>query len=104
MFSDSEDQDENVICNTLATTNHINLRKPSKEEIDRITSELVAQVQSTYNLRNRVVNGAPVKSSIIFIKDNTEKVTHENKKNPPEVPKIKENKKKKWEPKKMVHF
>ena len=44
VFSNSEDQDENVICNTLATTNRINLRKPSNEEIDRITSELVAQV------------------------------------------------------------
>ena len=31
VFSDSEDPDENVICNTLAMTDHINLRKPSKE-------------------------------------------------------------------------
>ena len=45
-----------------------------------------------------------MKSFGIFIKDNTKKVTHENKKNPPEVPKIKENKNKKWEPKKKVHF
>ena len=44
VFSDSEDQDENIICNTLSPANHIILKKPSIQEIDRITSELVAQV------------------------------------------------------------
>ena len=27
VFSDNEDQDENVICNTLAPTDHISLKK-----------------------------------------------------------------------------
>ena len=78
VFSKNEDQDENVIWNTLTATHHINLRKPSTKEIDRITLEMVAQVQSTYNLRNRTINGALVKPRGIFIKDNTTKVTHEN--------------------------
>ena len=55
-------------------------------------------------MRNRVVNSAPVKSSSIFIKDITQKFSLENKKNPPKVPKIKDSKNKKWEPKKKVHF
>ena len=64
----------------------------------------MAQVQSTYNLRNRLVEGTPPKSSGIFIKENIEKVTHENKKFLPEIPKTKEKKSKRWEPKKRVHF
>ena len=55
-------------------------------------------------MRNRVVEGAPPKSSGIFIKENTKKVAHENKKIFSEIPKIKENKNKRWEPKKRVHF
>ena len=46
VFSDNEDQDENVICKTLSIIDHTNLRKPSKEKIDRITPKLVTQVQS----------------------------------------------------------
>ena len=55
-------------------------------------------------MRNRIVEGTPPKSSGIFIKENIEKVAHENKKIFPEIPKIKENKNKRWEPKKRVHF
>ena len=55
-------------------------------------------------MRNRVVEGAPPKSFGIFIKENTEKVAHENKNFFPKIPKIKENKSKRWEPKKRVHF
>lgn len=52
---------------------HMNLRKPSKDEIDKITIEMVAQVLSTYNLRNRTLNDNTSKSYGIFIKDVTHK-------------------------------
>ena len=55
-------------------------------------------------MRNRVVEGTPPKSSSIFIKENIEKVSHDNKKIFPEIPKIKEKKSKRWELKKRVHF
>ena len=83
---------------------HINMKKPSNEEIDNITTKRVAQAQSTYNLRNMTINGAPVKAIGIFIKDTTTKVTNENKKGTPKTSKIKDKKNKKWEPKMKVHF
>lgn len=104
VFSDDEDPDQTIVCNTLDENDHVNLRKPSKEEIERITSELVAQVHSNYNLRNRVVNAAPVKPAGLFMKDTPAKGTNEVQKNVPELPKAKENSTKKWEPKKKVHF
>ena len=55
IFSKDEEDDSRA-CNMLSTTEHINLRKPFKEEIDKITAIMIAQVQSNYGLRNRIVN------------------------------------------------
>lgn len=104
VFSGDEDPDQTIICNTLVENDHVNLRKPSKEEIDQITSELVAQVHSNYNLRNRVVNAVPVKPAGLFMKDTPVKKTNEVHKNVPEFPKAKEYTTKRWDPKKKVHF
>ena len=78
---------------------HMNLRKPSKEEIDKITVEMVTKVQSTYNLRNRILNDNTSKSSSIFIKDVTHKSLDTKKGKCPLVVKAKSVKDKKWEPK-----
>lgn len=104
VFSDDEDRDQTIVCSTLDEKDHVNLRKPSKEEIDRITSELVAQVHSNYNLRNRVVNAVPVKPAGLFMKDTPVKRMNEVHKNVPEFPKAKEYTTKRWDPKKKVHF
>ena len=58
---------------------NISLKKPSKEEIDQITAEMVAQVQTNYNLRNRVVNDKANKTPRIFIKGVTQKPPRDNK-------------------------
>ena len=77
---------------------------PFKEEIDRITIEMISQVHSNYNLRSRIVNNDARNPSSVFIKDITHKMNDENKKININVPKIKDNKVKKWEPKKKVQF
>ena len=80
----------------------MNLRKPSNEGIDRITTEMVAQVHNTYNPINRTVNNNVGKASGIFIKVITHKMGDENEKDNPVIVKIKDTKGKKWEPKKKV--
>ena len=82
----------------------MNLRKPSNEEIDRITTEMVAQVHSTYNLRNRTVNNNVGKASRIFIKDITDKMDDGNKEDNPGIVKTKDSKNRKCKLKKKVQF
>ena len=53
---------------------------PYKEEIDKITAEMISQVHSNYNLRNRTNKNDIGKSSSIFIKDITYKMKDDNKK------------------------
>lgn len=77
---EDEDEDEDRIWNTLSGVEHMNLRKPSNEEIERITKKMIAHMHSTYNLRNKVFNNNVGKSSGIFIKDITNKMNDENKK------------------------
>ena len=52
MFSDNEGYDEEKVSTTSFEVGHVNLRMPCKEEIDRITAEMISQVHSNYNLRN----------------------------------------------------
>lgn len=60
---------------------------------------MVLQVHSNYNLRNDT--GKP---SGIFIKDITQKMIDGNKKYSRMIAKVKDVKRKKWEPKKKVQF
>ena len=50
---DDESYDADKVCVTSSDVGHTSLRMPSKEEIDRITVEMISQVHSNYNLRNR---------------------------------------------------
>ena len=77
---------------------------PSKEEIDRITVEMISQVHSNYNLRNRTIRNDVGKPSSIFIKDITHKMKDKDKNSTIETVKIKDIKAKKWEPKRKVQF
>ena len=104
MLSDDEGYDIDKVCVTSSDVGHTSLRMPSKEEIDRIIVEMISQVHSNYNLRNRIVNNDAGKPSSVFIKDITHKMNDESKKINVDVPKIKDNKVKKWEPKKKVQF
>ena len=104
MFLDDEGHDEDQVCITSSEVGHVNLRMPSKEEINRIIAEMISQVHSNYNLRKRIVNNDVGKPSSIFIKDITHKTKDEDKKASVETDKIKDIKAKKWEPKKKVQF
>ena len=86
----------------MSTSENINLRKPSKEEIDKITVDMIAQVQSNYGLRNRVINDKTDVYARIFIKDTVPKMQKAMKELEPLVVKIKDQKRKKWEAKKDV--
>lgn len=77
---------------------------PSKDEIYRISVEMISQVHRNYNLRNRIVNNDTGKSSSIFIKDITHKMKDDSKETRVEKTKPKDSKTKKWEPKKKVQF
>lgn len=74
VFSDDEDHDEKKVYTTLSNVSHINCRKASKEGIDIFIVEMIFQVHSNYNMRNRTVNNDTSKSSGIFIKDITHKM------------------------------
>ena len=65
---------------------------------------MISQFHSNYNLRNRIVNNDAGKPSNVFIKDITHKMNDESKRINIDVPKIKNNKVKKWEPKGKVQF
>ena len=93
MFLDDEGHDEDQVCVTSSEVGHVSLRIPSKEEIDRITIEMISQVHSNYNLRNRTINNDVGKPSGIFIKDITHKMKDEDKKDDIETVKIKDIKK-----------
>ena len=80
IFSDDENYDEDKVCVTFSVIDHVNLRMPSKEEIDRITIEMIYQVHINYSLRNGKVNDDARKSFGIFIKDITHKMKDESKK------------------------
>ena len=80
----------------------MNLRMPSKEEIDRITVEMISQVYSNYNLRNQKIINDVGKPSGIFIKDITHKMKDEDKKAKVEMVRGNEARIKKWEPRKKV--
>ena len=47
VFLDNEGHEDQV-CVTSSEVSHVNLRMPSKEEIDRITAEMISQVHSNY--------------------------------------------------------
>lgn len=104
VLSDNEGYDQDKVCVTSSDVGHISLRMPSKEEIDKIIAEMIFEVYSNYNLRNRIVNNDIGKPSRIFIKDITHKMKEKNKKSTVETIKIKDSKPKKWEPKKKVQF
>ena len=74
------------------------------KEIDRIIAEMISQVHSNYNLRNRAISNDAGRPSSVFIKVTTHKMNDQHKKVSIDVPKIKENKGQKWEPKKKVQF
>lgn len=74
VFSDDEDCDDDRVCVTSFEVGHVNLRIPSKEEIGRITGEMISQEHRNYNLRNPIVNNDVGKPSSIFIKDVTHKM------------------------------
>ena len=65
VFLDDEYQHEDNVCNMMLAIECMDLRKPSNEEIDKITAEMIAQVHSTYNLRNRTINNELV-SHLVF--------------------------------------
>ena len=44
VFFKNEEEIYSRACNMLSTTKNINLRKPSKEEIDKIIAEMITQV------------------------------------------------------------
>ena len=76
----------------------------SKEEIDKIIAEMISQVHSNYNLRNKTTRNYVGKPFGIFIKDITHKMKDDNKKNHVEKEKAKDSKAKKWEPKNKLQF
>ena len=45
VFSDESDVEDNV-CNMVNAKEEVTLRKPSREEIDQITANMIAQVQT----------------------------------------------------------
>lgn len=104
VFSDNEGCDEDQICVTSSKADHVNLKMPSKKEIDKVTAEMISQVHSKYNFRNRIVNNDAGKYFGIFIKDITHKMKNDNMKANVEITKVKDRKTKKWEPKKKVQF
>ena len=77
---------------------------PSKEEIDKITTKMISQVHSNYSLRNRAIENDAEKTSSIFIKDIAHKMEGDSKKTHTKIPKAKDNKDRKWEPKKNCNF
>ena len=103
VFSNNEEHEDHI-CVTSSKVGHVSLRMPSKEEIDRITTEMISQVHSDYNLRNWTIRNDIGKPSGIFIKDITHKMKDEDKKAKVEIVKGKEENKKKWEPKRKVKF
>ena len=102
IFSEDEDEVDSKACNMLSTSEDVNLRMPSQEEISKITADMIAQVQSNYNLRNITTNDKPEKTAGIFIKDTMPKVQKVLKEQEPLVVKIKDQKGKKWEAKKEL--
>lgn len=104
VFSDDDDRNKDRMCNMISDIEKMNLRKPSNEEIDRITVEMVAHVHHSYSLRKRTINNVVEKASGIFIKDITYKMGDRNKENNLVTIKIKDNKNKKWELKNKVQF
>ena len=65
---------------------------------------MISQVNSSYNLRSKIVGNEAGKPSSILIKDITHKMKDDNKKINVEVVKVKDSKVKKWEPKKKVQL
>lgn len=94
MFSDESDV-EDTVSNIVSAKEEITLRKPSREEIDQITKNMIAQVH-TRNMAKREGND---KVASMFIKGVNPKKGEAMK--PKEIPdkKIKITNKK-WEPKK----
>lgn len=84
----------------LLQRHSINLRKPFTEEINRITAEMVAQVQSAYDLRNITVNSTGRKFAGIFMKDRINKAPSADKDSYPTIYQNKDPKTKKYESKK----
>lgn len=103
IFSDNEAEVDNRACNVTSEKNSMNLRKPSTEEINIITGQMVSQVQSGYDLRNKTVNNNGTKAANIFMKDKINKATNADKDLDPFVVQIKDPKEKKWELKKNLN-
>ena len=104
VFLDDEEHDEDQVCVASSEIGHVNLRMPSKEEIDRITTEMISQVQSNYKIIIGIVNNDVGKPSSILIKDITHTMKNEDKKASTETIKTKDIQTRKWEPKKKVQF
>ena len=79
VFLDDENYDKDKVCITSSTIDHINLRIPSKEEIDKITAQMISQVHSNYDLRSRTIGNDAIQPSSIFIKDTTHKMEDDRK-------------------------
>ena len=90
VFSDDEDEIDSRACNMTSDVSHINLRQPSKEEIDKIIVEMVAQVKSNYGLRNMTINDKSNKGFGIFRKDVIHKMAKVNKVFDPLIIKVKD--------------
>ncbi len=90
MLSDDEGYDTDKVCSTFSDVGLRSLRMPSKEKIDRVIAEMISQVHSNYNLRNRTINNDARKPSSVFIKDITHKMNNQNKRVNEDVPKIKD--------------
>ena len=102
IFSEDENYDKDKVCNISSNVENINLRMPSKEDIDKITGEMISEVHSNYSLRNQTIGNDITKTSGIFKKNITHEMEGDSKKTHIEIAKDKDNKAKKWEPKKRV--
>lgn len=67
VFSNSEENDEEQY--PISTPSQCNIRRPTKEEVKRLTIIAVEQAKSKYWLRNRTVNENEGVPRGIFIKD-----------------------------------
>lgn len=68
VFSNESDVEDDV-CNMVSSKEEVTLRKPSKEETDKITVSMVAQVQT----RGIAQRGQKDKVTSIFIKGTKQK-------------------------------
>lgn len=56
VFDEEDDFDHNA-CNMEQVEDSVSLRRPSEEEIARLTEEMAAQMRSSLQLGNRTMGG-----------------------------------------------